>query len=168
MMTIGDVLGVAGLLFAVGICSWAIMMATALLFPSRCRTAKDAIEATPRQTLIKGFLITVVVGIVGIAFLSSPFGPLKLLGTTILTGLLAVAAVGAGGLAQLLGSRLKAMQNDMSEYGLVCRGAGIVFLCAIAPFIGWFLIGPVILATAVGAGARALVGRNVPVMSDLS
>lgn len=167
-MTIGDVLGVAGLLLMFGICSWAIMTAAALLFPNRCQIAMETMEASPLMILLKGLGITVVVGVIGIAFLSSPLPPLKLVGMTIITGTLAIAAVGGGGLSKLLGQRMKALQPEMSDYGLICRGASLVFICALSPIIGWFLIGPAVLGMSVGAGVRAIFGRQVESVGNLS
>lgn len=168
MMTIGDVLGVTGLVLSLGICSWAIMTAVALLFPKRCQTSREAIESAPWGTIVKGFLTTLVVGVIGIAFLSSPVPALKLVGWTIETGLLAVASVGAGGLAMLLGARLKNLQPDMSDYSRLSRGAALAFICSAAPVIGWFLIGPVVLGLSVGAGMRALFVRQESAVGDLS
>lgn len=167
-MTIGDVLGVTGLLLTLGICSWAIMMAAALLFPTRCSVAMEAMESNPIAILLKGLAISLAAGVIGIALLSSPLPMLKLVGLTLITGTLAIGAVGGGGLSKLMGLRLKTLQPDMSEYGLICRGASLVFICALSPVLGWFLIGPAVLGMAVGAGVRAVFGRQIHGVGDLS
>jgi len=149
-MTIGDVLGTVGLLAALGICSWAVMMGTAVLFPKRSSAATDAIRTNPGRTLLAGFGAFLLVGIVAFAFLSNPLPFSKLLGLALATGLLAL----------LIGERLRTLKPEMTPYDATSIGAALVFLGALTPVLGTFLLAPASLFVSIGAGVRALFGRE--------
>lgn len=163
-MTIGDVLGVTGLLFGLGICSWAVMMATAFLFPTRSKLARHALEENAGPTVFKGSMILAAGVLVSIVLLQIPNPLAKLIGWVLLVGMLAVSAVGSGGLAFLMGSRLREFQPGMTEYEAACRGAALVFLSALTPILGTFLIAPLALGASFGAGLHGLrVRASAPV-----
>lgn len=156
MMTIGDVLGVAGLLLGLGICSWAVMMSAALLFPMKCKIARESLENDPWHTLLRGLLMLSVGLLIGLTLLKMPVPLAKLAGVTLLTFMLSVAAIGSGGLAFLVGARIRAIQDDLSEYQCACRGSALIFLCSLTPLLGTFFLAPLCLAAAIGAGVKAL------------
>jgi hypothetical protein len=136
------------------------MMGTAVLFPKRSSAATDAIRTNPGRTLLAGFGAFLLVGIVAFAFLSNPLPFSKLLGLALATGLLAIAAIGAGGLALLIGERLRTLKPEMTPYDATSIGAALVFLGALTPVLGTFLLAPASLFVSIGAGVRALFGRE--------
>jgi hypothetical protein len=160
MMTIGDVLGIEGVLLGLGICAWAVMIATAILFPARASAAKESIEASPLGTVILGLAVTLFFAILGLAMSGSPHPLIKILGLFALTGTLAVGGVGSGGVALIMGERVRTLQPEMNPYQAFCRGSAILFLCSLTPILGTFLIAPATLAVSVGAGCKAIFRRE--------
>lgn len=158
-MTIGDVLAVIGLITGLGISSWAVMVAVALLCNRKANVARDIIATSPWTSLGYGLLMLVGVGFLAIALLSQPFPLIKFFGWSLLTVLFAGAAIGASGFALLAGSRIRLMDSSMTDYQALTRGSAVVLISAMTPVLGTFLIGPAGFALSLGAGVRALLTR---------
>ncbi len=158
-MTIGDVLAVIALITGLGISSWAVMVCVALLCQKKASAAKDIIKASPWTSLVYGLVILVVVGTMSIVLLAQPFPLIKIFGWSLLTVLLAGAGIGASGFALLAGSRIRMMDDTMTDYQALSRGSAVVLISALTPVLGTFLIGPAGFAISLGAGVRAMLAR---------
>lgn len=160
MVTIGDVFSVVAALFAVCLSSWALMLATTLLFPQKTRYAQTEITRRPWRAFLSGLLILLVAGTIGLAMAANPAPGVKLAGIMVLLAVLSVACVGAGGLSSLVGERMQPMDPSLSAYKAVGRGAAIVVGATLLPFVGWWVFTPIVLAVSFGAGLSALTTRH--------
>lgn len=160
MVTIGDVFSVVAAILAICASAWAFMLTTTLLFPQRTGNAHSAIEARPWRAFVVGLSLLLTFGFVSLAMIGNPIPGVKLLGTFLMLGLLSVAALGGGGLAQLIGERMRPMDPSLSAYGAVGRGAAIIVVAGLLPLIGWWVFTPIVLAISLGAGVSALLTRE--------
>lgn len=164
MVTIGDVFSVVALLLAVCFSAWALMLATTLLFSQKTQFAQRAIVTRPWRAFFGGFALLLVVGTIAFALAANPNPGVKLFGITILLMLLSVAAIGAGGLSSLVGERMQPMDPSLSAYKAVGRGAAIVVVATLLPFVGWWVFTPIVLSVSLGAGVAALIARQSSVV----
>jgi hypothetical protein len=81
------------------------------------------------------------------------------MGWIVLSVIYALSIVGAAGLVRLAGTRIAGMEDQVTGFGSLARGAGLIVLAAMVPFLGWFAIMPVISLISVGAGVQALAYR---------
>jgi hypothetical protein len=159
-LTFGDVLFfVAGL---IGLCIsvWGLVLGVALFFPMRCSGARSSIQVAPWKSLLLGLLLVGAFGFVGLALLGNPAPAAKLVGWMFIVALLAIGAIGAGGMALLAAERLRPLDDQMSEYGAISRGALILVVAGLVPFLGWFFIAPLAMAISVGSGVQVLFARS--------
>jgi hypothetical protein len=159
MVTMGDVLAVAAGLFGICFATWALLLASALLFMRRSELAEEAIRRSPGKTIFKGLLLAGVLGVIGLALLSQPLPVGKLLGWLMILALLATSALGLAGLARIIAARVAQMEPNLSEYACLVRAAMVLVVPGILPFLGWFLIAPLLLFAGAGAGMAAVLAR---------
>ena len=160
MVTIGDVFSVVAAILAICVSAWAFMLTTALLFRQRTHIAQSDIEARPWRAFGIGLLLLLTIGVVSLGMIGNPIPGIKLMGTLLMLGLLSIAAVGGGGLAQLIGERMRPMDPALSAYGAIGRGAAIIVVAGLLPLVGWWVFAPVVLAVSLGSGVFALFARQ--------
>ena len=148
-------MGIVAFLIGVGGTAWAMTVTMGLLFPERAARASGA----TRGAFVRG-LLPLGIGIFGFILLSLPFPGAKLLGTAVLLGVLALAALGLAGLSHLVGRRIALLAPEMGEYAGFLRGAGFLVAASLFPFLGWFLFAPLTFVVALGAGWSALARRE--------
>lgn len=167
-MLIGDVLAITAGLAAICASAWALMVGIAVMFSHRTRTACRAVERNGWSTLAIGLPITLVGAFLSIVLVNAPNPLAKLVGTVVYLGLIAIAVVGAGGLAAFVGRKIEPLDPSISPFKALARGAAILVLGCLLPIFGWFLFAPILLVMSIGAGVRALVAKPAapPVMSD--
>ncbi len=69
-----------------------------------------------------------------------------------------VCLLGAPGLYMQIGSRIAMLrQRESSEFWCVAVGALVSLTAALFPFVGWFLVLPLLLAAEFGTGFRSLL-----------
>jgi hypothetical protein len=161
MTTLGDVWAITALIVGISACAWALLLCLALLFQHRSQLAMGSIAARPWESLGIGFALTLIWGGLSILLLSVPLPAVKLLGWLLLLGLMAVSFTGSSGLVLLAASRLRAIDEGLTAYGAMSRGAIFVVVPCILPVLGWFLIAPVIFMFGAGAGMMSLRTRPV-------
>ena len=160
MITMGDVLAVVAGLFGLCFATWALLLASALLFPAKAEIASVAATQKPWKNLGRGLLVTGLFGVIGIGMLASPLPPAKLVGWVLILALLAVAALGMAGITLVAAERLQTLEPNLSPYACLVRAAAIMVVPGILPILGWFLIGPLLLIAGTGAGWSALLNRS--------
>lgn len=154
-MTIGDVLAVVGVILGICLSLWVTLIGAALLFEEKTRLARRVWETQSGGALGIGLALLLPLGVGGIALLSAP-GGLKLVGWIFLLTLFAISLLGGAGLAQLLGERTGARDENISSLTALARGAGMMALAWLFPVLGWFLVAPICLIMGLGAGAKVL------------
>jgi len=154
-----DVYAVFGTLIGLGIAYPGMLTAWWLMFPRLVGRASGRLEHTPWRCLAMGGGLALPLGIVVGMLLSMPYGAVQFLGGTLLFGSLALASLGASGLADLMGRRLT---NKVGPGGSLLagflRGAVALELASAFPGIGWFLVIPLGTVAAFGAATFAVLG----------
>lgn len=166
MVTIGDVFSVVSILFGVCLSTWALLLGSTLLFRQRTQTAQETIDRHPWKSFFFGLVILAFAGTISVAMVANPVPGIKLLGTMGVLALLSVAAIGAGGLAQLVGDRIRPMDPTLTPFRAVGRGAMILVVAGLLPLVGWWVFAPIVLAVSLGAGLFALVARPEGTMAE--
>ena len=159
MTTIGDVFAVVAVLAGLGITGWATIVGLAFALPGATARARTRIECEPGGTAIVGVL-WLLIPIFGLILSNAPVPLLKLLATIIVAGSLLIAALGAAGLASLVGERISA-DGNLSRYAGIVKGAAFLSAAVQLPIVGWFVALPLLLLIGLGAGfPAALAGRK--------
>lgn len=159
MTTIGDSFAVVAILFGIGLTTWALVLASALIFPAKVAVAQEKYAYRPWAGFGVGVLMALTVGLVSLAMASLPIPLLKLLGTGGLLTLLAISAVGSAGLCQMMAQRIRVMEPSLSPYAALTRASMVVVIGGLFPILGWFLLGPILLLTSLGIGTQAILAR---------
>jgi len=160
VLIIGDVLAVVFALIGVCITAGAMMLGGALLFQGNASRAREACRTAPGRGFILGLLITLVFAIVSITLIKVPLPPFKLAGTVVYLALMALASIGASGIALLLSERVAALDPNLSRFGALVRAATILSVACVFPLLGWFLAGPALLVASAGFGMQSLFVRR--------
>lgn len=160
MLIIGDVLAFFAGITLLAISSWAIAMSMALMFPRRAERARDHLAEKPWQSLIFGLLLAIIPGTISLGLMANTVPAVKFVGFASFMALLGFAAVGFGGLATLVSSRVRAMAPELSPLAAMGRASAIIVVAGLFPFLGWFVFAPLALAFSLGAGFRAVLDRD--------
>lgn len=154
-----DVFAVFGTLLAIGIAFPGLLTAWWLLFPGRVERARLQIERHPWRCFWLGLLALALLLVPLGALLAIPNGLIRLIGWSAAALIVALSAIGGAGIAAAMGARLAARAGGLSPAGAFVRGAVALELAAAFPLLGWFLVIPATLITALGATALALLPR---------
>lgn len=160
MVTIGDSFAIVALLGGICLSAWALIMAVALVFPGKARSARGRLVNKPWVSFVVGLLIWASVGVVSAGMLASPMPLAKLIGWMGILGLASIAAVGSAGLATLASERLRALAPDQTPYASLSKSAAYIVIAGLVPILGWFLIVPFLIFASTGAGTAALLIRD--------
>jgi len=155
-MTIGDVFAIVASVIAICVSAWALFMGMALIFQSRSREACRIVQAYPWRSLFIGLASMLTVGAFSIVLLYQPFPLVKFVGWIGVMTLVAIASLGASGIAQMIAGRIQKIETGISGFGALSRGAGILVVSGLVPVFGWFVFGPLALLISIGVGAQAL------------
>jgi Na+/melibiose symporter-like transporter len=152
-----DISAVFGTLLTLGIVFPGLLSAWWLLFPASVDRAQERLELTPWRCFWLGGVATAILVVPVVVLLALPFGPAKLAGWVLMLTTLAVASLGAAGLAARMGQRLQHLSPSQTPLGAFVRGAVTLELAAAFPVVGWFFVIPLTLVTALGATLFALL-----------
>jgi hypothetical protein len=156
----GMVMGVTTAILAIAAGLIGLLIWTSLIFASPTARARAALEFRTGRCFLTGVGLTLILGAPVLRLLPSPNGLVKIVGWALLLPLAAALVTGLSAMAQLLGDRLRALSPALTPLGALVRGALIVELAAIIPFLGWFLFAPLVGLTVTGAGVLGCVGRT--------
>lgn len=152
-MSLGDVALIFGLLVLLGVALPGLALTWGLVCPGVVARSRVRLERTPGRSFLLGLAaLGVGVALVAIGFAMGP-----VVGWFGLGLLLAVASVGAAGLAALMGERLRAEGGAASPAGALLRGAIALELAVVVPVIGWFVLLPLGTIVMLGSATFALL-----------
>lgn len=155
-----DISAIFGSLLIFGIAFPGLLTAWWLLFPATVERAQARLDQTPWQCFWFGGILTAVAVIPIVVLLILPFGPAQFLGWTLIVVVLAVSSIGSAGIAAKMGKRLVETSHASPAAAFV-RGAIALELAVFFPLLGWLLVFPLTIVTALGATGFALL-RWVP------
>lgn len=155
-MTIGDVLGVIAALSLLGASWGATLLLSALAFSRRTERAQQWLESAPGPCLLRGLGVLLVSGTVALILAQSHAGPVRILAGALAVGLVALAALGGGGIVRLLGERIEHVGAPLLPFAARTRATVLFVTAGFLPVVGWFLILPASLLLALGAGLLVL------------
>ncbi len=150
------------------LCFLALVTLLAAVLRSQTGRAHRAVSEGPLQTALVGAAGWLVFG-AGAAWLYSrawierlletEIRPGFLLATVVVAGIpLVLSLLGAAGLFTFLGDRLAALRRkETSGIWRLLAGAVVAIFAAFFPIVGWFVVLPLLMATALGAGSRSLL-----------
>ncbi len=154
-----DIYAIFGTLLAVGISFPGMLTAWKLIFPEKVELARLRLQSTPWRTLCIGAAVMTISAFPTSILLALPFSLSKLLGVLLILIILGVASLGAAGLAAGMARRWRSTdhQAEQASHDFV-KAAVALELAAAFPLIGWFLVIPLTIITALGAASYALLG----------
>ncbi|MBS1723922.1 MAG: hypothetical protein JSS66_13325 [Armatimonadetes bacterium] len=155
-MLIGDVLAVLSLVVTTGIALLCAMVLSALLFPERTTRAARQIESHPWKCVMSGLVVMVPVLLLCLALFQVPNPLARTAAVIVSLVVVLVAAAGSGGLARLVGQRIKRGHIDDQSLPEVAMGSALVIGTSLLPLAGWFLLAPLMLVCSFGAGVRTM------------
>jgi hypothetical protein len=150
-----DVSAIFGILLSLGIVFPGLLTAWWLLFPATVERARLRLDRTPWQCLWLGGVGAAGLVIPVAILLALPVGPAKLVGWGLIGLVLAVASLGAAGLASKMARRLHA--DGGTQLGSFVRAAIALELAAAFPLLGWFIVIPLTVVMSLGAALFALL-----------
>src|SRR5947209_130522 len=102
-ITSGDIQTVILAIVAIAVSTWATLITAALLFRRKSEAAKRCFEGGPGLSVFLGLVVGGLATLGGFALLQVPNPLVKLAGWMALSLVIAISAVGGGGLALLAG-----------------------------------------------------------------
>ena len=151
-----DISAIFGSLLIFGIAFPGLLTAWWLLFPATVERACTRLEHSPWQCFWFGGIITAAVVIPTVILLVLPFGPAKFLAWTLIVIVLTISSLGSAGIAAKMGQRL-AEKSALSPAAAFLQGAIALELAVFFPLLGWLLVFPLTIVTALGATGFALL-----------
>ena len=148
-----NVLAFFGILLVFALCYPALLLLIWHTQPAAAR-ARDRLERMPRRCVALGFGVTLLIAIPLLALLSSASGAGQFAGWMLVLFTLGLSAIGASGLAALLGARVRPGAQSS-----VLIGALALALATFFPLLGWLIALPIALFAALGASVLALFAR---------
>jgi hypothetical protein len=155
-----DVSAIFGTLLIFGIAFPGLLTTWWLLFPATVERARARFDQTPWQCFWFGGVLAAATVIPTVILLVLPSGPAKFLGWALVVVVLAISSLGSAGIAAKMGARLSDTASASPTAAFV-RSAIALELAVIFPVLGWFLVFPLTVITALGATGFALL-RWVP------
>lgn len=157
-----NVLAIVWFVIGVVVSQTALLVWTALLLPGRVERARRRIETEPVRSFFRGLGVLVVTLVVAGALVRQGRpGPVQLLGWLLTGPMLAGWAAGAAAIARIAADRIRGASSPGAPGFLPLLGGALcTVLGGLAPFVGWFVFGPLIGLISIGAGVPALFGRE--------
>ena len=150
-----DVSAIFGILLMLAIVFPGLMFTVWLLFPEKVSQAEVILRAARGRAFGVGLGSLAVVLLLSLILLNAAAGAGQFLGWLLIAAGLALASIGAAGLALLMGRQLSLVAGgSLGAVRAFLGGVVALELAAAFPVIGWFLVIPA--ATLFGLGASVL------------
>jgi hypothetical protein len=155
-----DVYAVFGTLLALGIAFPGMLVAYWLLFPHQVEKASHQLTEKPGRTFVLGLGSALVLSVPITIFFVAGLPFTSFLGALSIVTVLAIATIGAAGMALKMGRRLAEKTNPDKPIRSFLGGAVALELAAAFPFVGWLLVIPVVLILSLGASLTGIWGKK--------
>ncbi len=148
-------------ILAIGACFIATMILLNLLLPTVSERGKMALLNNTWPAFFIGLANYLFLGGISLLLFALEIRVLGLLGLIITSVLLGVTLLGLPGLVKLVGERLaEARQSPLSPLWQLIWGTVTLTLTGLLPFIGWFLLTPILLMVSFGAAILGWLGHR--------
>ncbi len=151
-----DISAIFGSLLIIGITFPGMLSTWWLLFPTSVERAQTRLDQTPAQCFWFGGVLTAIALVPILVLLMLPFGPAQFIGWALIVILLTISSLGSAGIAARMGARLT-QQSNISPAAAFLRSAIALELAVFFPVIGWIIVLPLTIVTALGATGFALL-----------
>lgn len=156
----GSILAVAAVVYA---CVLALLLLTVFQAPGITQRGSERVQSSPYRSLLAGAAAVVVVAFLGV--LSQRVGPVIVLFLPVffmlMVGGIAVVAQDVGRRVFDLGGR------SGSRLGRMAAGWAVCLLASSIPYLGWFVIGPILLTMGAGGFVLSLFSRSGEAKADV-
>ncbi len=136
----------------------ALLVLLPFLIPRRVTQVGQIMQAMPGRSFIIG-LVNALFFLVIAAVLAQGGDGGGLLALLLVLALLALAAVGLAGLVMVLRQRIYPQAENVTGMQLLIKTAVLLVAAALLPFLGWFVLAPILLLIGLGAAIMTLVRR---------
>ena len=139
----------------------ALLTTLVYLIPEKVRQTQQTLTARPGRSFLIGLVNLLFFGILA-AFMSQGGELLSMIAVAILLALLALAFVGLAGVALMLRPRFFPPHEETahSSLAVTMRAAVLLVTAVLAPIVGWFVLGPILLIAGLGAGIMTVARRG--------
>lgn len=130
------------------------------LSPGFVAQARDRFKRSPVTSVLLGIPIAVALLLATILSLKAPAAPIRMLGF-VCTGLsIGLAFAGATGFIATVAESLGLGRDGRRAWPAFLRASLVVLLSAMVPFLGWFVVFPVLVLGGLGTAARVLLSPS--------
>ena len=148
-------------LVIVAICIVGFMVVLVSLLPRVCQRSETAMRQWPWRAFFIGLANYLFLGGISLLLLSTEIPPLAFIGLVLVSILVAVTVIGLAGLVIFIGERLTTLSGrDLSTLAQLIWATVALELATFLPFVGWFLLAPVLSMIAFGAAVLGWWNRN--------
>jgi len=159
-----EIAGVLGLV-ALGVGLVALLLVLAAVWPGFTTRTRANLESAPVKTFMIGLVNYVFLGAIALVMMN--LGPGVVIGVALLGLLLLGTFLGLPAAASLVGARLHSLrEGETTRWGEIVGGSVALYLAALVPFAGWFLLLPALCLWSFGAAALTLTSRRRAEMVD--
>ncbi|NJN93775.1 MAG: hypothetical protein HC875_06640 [Anaerolineales bacterium] len=145
-----------------GVTLAAFITLLAALLPGPVTRSQTVLLHSPWRAFWLGLVNYLFLGGISLALLSTEIQILVLAGLLLATFLTVVTGFGLAGLARLTGERLAGLRNTAaSPWQALLWGTITVELAALLPFLGWFVLTPILLMLSFGAAVLGWRSQKV-------
>ncbi len=149
-----NVLAFFGILFIFAVCYPALLLVIWHTQPATAH-ACERLTRMPRRCTALGLVITLLFAMPVLGLFSSASGAAQFAGWLIVVSTLGLSAIGASGLAALLGARIRPDAPSPVFIGAIALALATFF-----PVLGWIFALPIALFASLGASVMALFTRT--------
>ncbi len=153
-----EIIGITFITLISGITLIALLMLHVFLIPGRVERARQAIEHAPGRAFLIGLVNALFFGVLAAIFANG--GDVGgLIALIILLALGSFALIGLSGIVLTLRERIypELTGNGLKE-GM--KTAVFIIIASLTPFIGWFVLAPILLIIGLGGTITTLIRRR--------
>ncbi|WP_309713674.1 hypothetical protein [Armatimonas sp.] len=144
------------LLFLFILTPWAILLFSMQHFRNLNNKTVNTLTKLPFRSFFTGLFLLLGTVIFTLSFLLSTNSVAQFFTILVLTSTFPPMLLGMGGLTLIMGKWLSRKDNRDISFGMQIKSSLLLVFSFLIPYVGWFLIAPLLITAALGAGTLAL------------
>jgi hypothetical protein len=136
------------------------------IFPKAVTSAEEAFADRPLRSALLGVPAFVIPTVISVALLNAPLIGARLVGILLSALLAAIFFLGFAGVTRRIGVALA--EPEAQPYTRSIRGTAVAFFSMLLPAIGWFVVTPLLIASASGSVLLGFMKRRSPEVIPVS